>query len=449
LVNQNNVQYIISSNTNIKAITIGAGVVNATVSRNIVDTCTYTGTGGYGVIGIHAETGLASNSTISNNMISRLTADGWAPISSTDVIIGIRLSTGSNYKVYFNTVNISGTYAGRAGDSRCAAMHVASTVTGVDVRNNIFVNSFVNTNGAPGVGYAFASDAPAAAFTNINYNNYFVAGSQAVLGWAGSDQIDLATFTTSLGGNVNSKTDSIFFVSNGDLHLTGISIGNYNLQCVAVAGITTDIDNETRFSIPYMGADENVGSPLPVTLSTFTATTKAADALLSWTTVSETNNKGFEVERSINGRTFEKVGFVKGAGNSNRISNYGLTDVRAFDVTNSNILYYRLKQLDFNGKYSYSQVVRVTKNAEAANALSVYPNPYSSAYGVSFNAAKDGVATIEMLDLQGKVVATIDAAITSGNNLVPITEANNLNTGIYFVRLTVNGETQITKLVKN
>jgi hypothetical protein len=198
-----------------------------------------------------------------------------------------------------------------------------------------------------------------------------------------------------------------------------------------------------------MGADENVGSPLPVTLSTFTATTKAADALLTWTTVSETNNKGFEVERSLNGSTFEKVGFVKGAGKSNRTSNYGLTDVKAFDVTQSNVLYYRLKQLDFDGEYSYSQVVRVTKNAEAANALSVYPNPYSSAYGVSFNAAKDGVATIEMLDIQGKVVATLDAIITTGNNLVPITEANNLNKGIYFVRLTVNGETQVTKLVKN
>ena len=449
LVNKNTVQYIISSNRNIKAINIGAGVVNAVVSRNIIDTCTYTGTAGYGAIGIHAETGLASNTTISNNMISKLTGDGWSPIFSNDVIVGIRLNTGSDYKVYFNTVNISGTYAGRTGDSRCAAMHVASSVTGVDVRNNIFVNSFVNTNGAPGVGYAFASDAPPAAFTNINYNNYFVAGSQAVLGWAGSNQIDLATFTTSLGGNVNSKTDSIFFVSNGDLHLTGSSIGNLNLQCVAIAGITTDIDNETRFSIPYMGADENVGSPLPVTLSTFTATTKAADALLTWTTVSETNNKGFEVERSLNGSTFEKVGFVKGAGKSNRTSNYGLTDVKAFDVTQSNVLYYRLKQLDFDGEYSYSQVVRVTKNAEAANALSVYPNPYSSAYGVSFNAAKDGVATIEMLDIQGKVVATLDAIITTGNNLVPITEANNLNKGIYFVRLTVNGETQVTKLVKN
>jgi hypothetical protein len=59
------------------------------------------------------------------------------------------------------------------------------------------------------------------------------------------------------------------------------------------------------------------------------------------------------------------------------------------------------------------------------------------------------VATIEMLDIQGKVVATLDAIITTGNNLVPITEANNLNKGIYFVRLTVNGETQVTKLVKN
>jgi hypothetical protein len=282
-------------------------------------------------------------------MISRLTSDGYQPMSSTDALVGIRLSTGSNYNVFFNTVNISGSYVGAASGTKSAAIHVASVVTGINLRNNVFVNTFTNTSGTAGVAsYALASDAPSSAYTSINYNNYLVCGSQGILGWTGVDAVDLAAITTGLGGNVNSKTDSIFFVSNGDLHLTGTSIGNYNLQCVAVAGITTDIDNETRFSIPYMGADENVGSPLPVTLSTFTATTKAADALLSWTTVSETNNKGFEVERSINGRTFEKVGFVKGAGNSNRISNYGLTDVRAFDVTNSNILYYRLKQLDFN-----------------------------------------------------------------------------------------------------
>ncbi len=190
-------------------------------------------------------------------------------------------------------------------------------------------------------------------------------------------------------------------------------------------------------------------NPLPVTLTSFAANVKGADAILTWTTASEINNSGFEVQRSVDGRNFEKAAFVKGAGNSNKALNYSLTDAKAFAVAKSNVVYYRLKQVDFDGKYAYSQVVRVAKNAEAVNALSVYPNPYASAYSVSFTAAKEGMATIEMVDLQGKVVATKSAAIINGNNMVPMTEVTNLEAGVYFVRLTVNGETQMTKLVKN
>ncbi len=196
------------------------------------------------------------------------------------------------------------------------------------------------------------------------------------------------------------------------------------------------------------GASAN-GSTLPLTLTSFAANVKGADAILTWATASEVNNSGFEVQRSIDGRNFVKAGFVKGAGNSNKTLNYSLTDAKAFAVANSNVVYYRLKQIDFDGKFTYSQIVRVAKNAEAVNALSVYPNPYATSYSVSLTATKEGVATTEMVDLQGKVVATKSASIIGGNNMVPMTEVTNLEAGVYFVRLTVNGETQMTKLVKN
>jgi hypothetical protein len=87
----------------------------------------------------------------------------------------------------------------------------------------------------------------------------------------------------------------------------------------------------------------------PVKLTSFTATAKAADAFLNWTTASEINNKGFDVERSVDGRTFESIGFVKGAGNSTRMLNYSLTDAKAFEKTP--VMYYRLKQVDFDGNF--------------------------------------------------------------------------------------------------
>ncbi|MFA9212423.1 MAG: T9SS type A sorting domain-containing protein [Candidatus Methylacidiphilales bacterium] len=194
-------------------------------------------------------------------------------------------------------------------------------------------------------------------------------------------------------------------------------------------------------------AANSSASTLPVKLISFNGVAKNNDALLTWITASETNNKGFEVERSIDGRTFELVNFVKGAGNSNKNLNYTLTDANV--LSQLAIVYYRLKQIDFDGKTTYSQVVRVTKNAESMNSMIVFPNPFNNEYNVSFNAAKAGMVTLETVNLEGKVIVTKTTSVTQGANTVPVVEAANLSAGIYFVRLTVDGETQVMKLVKN
>lgn len=188
-------------------------------------------------------------------------------------------------------------------------------------------------------------------------------------------------------------------------------------------------------------------STLPVKLISFNGVAKNNDALLTWITASETNNKGFEVERSIDGRTFEYVNFVKGAGNSNKNLNYTLTDANI--LSKLAVVYYRLKQVDFDGKITYSQLVRITRNAESMNSMIVFPNPFNNEYNVSFNAAKAGIVTLETVNIEGKVVGTKTTTVTPGANTVPVVEAANLSAGVYFVRLTVDGETQVMKLVKN
>jgi hypothetical protein len=188
---------------------------------------------------------------------------------------------------------------------------------------------------------------------------------------------------------------------------------------------------------------------LPVTLTAFSATAKGNDVLLSWTTASEINNKGFEVERSADGRSFENVGFVKGAGNSNTKRTYALADDKAFIEAGSNVVYYRLKQVDMNGEYTYSNVVRVISTAQKANAVSAYPNPFNTTYNVSFDAVAAGTVSLQMVDLQGKVVATQTSATVKGFNAIAIHNVDGLQTGVYFVKVTVDGETQVLKLVKN
>jgi hypothetical protein len=206
--------------------------------------------------------------------------------------------------------------------------------------------------------------------------------------------------------------------------------------------------NGKYMHVAFGAKASNSGQTLPVKLISFVATAKENDVLLNWSTASETNNKGFEIERSTNGRTFEKVNFVKGAGNSSKVISYNFVDKNVWLLSVAEA-FYRLKQVDLDGKYTYSNIVRVDKNTKEANALSAFPNPYSNDYSISFTAINEGNATVEMMDIQGKVVAVKNAAVVNGANTISMDEASTLKAGIYFVRINVNGEMQTLKLVKN
>ncbi|MES2560730.1 MAG: BNR-repeat neuraminidase N-terminal domain-containing protein [Bacteroidota bacterium] len=197
-----------------------------------------------------------------------------------------------------------------------------------------------------------------------------------------------------------------------------------------------------------LGIASDASNVLPVKLISFTATAKTKDVMLNWATATETNNQGFEVEKSIDGRSFSKTGaFVKGAGNSKTMNNYALVDVDAF--TKAKVLYYRLKQVDFDGAYTYSPIVKVSAAAMGLNALSVFPNPYNTAYEVSFNALTEGVVAIEMTDLQGRVITSQSSTTAVGENTISMDNVSTVQAGIYFVRVTKDGESTVIKLVKN
>lgn len=431
-----------------EGILLESGVSNATITKNTVDNVVYTGTGGYGGKGIDINTGIAnSNIEVSNNMVSNILGDGWSALG-TDGIVGIRiLGTTGNVRLYHNTVHLTGT-ANRTSATVSAAVYAASGVTNLNVRNNIFMNGIVN-NTTASKAFAAGTDITNPATITINYNNYFAYGTQAVFGYLGGDVASLTAWKTAIGQDANSISDSTRFVSLSNLHLTSTSIGNYNMKAAPISGINTDIDNQARTApFYYMGADEIPSSPLPVTLTSLTANVKENNVLVSWTTASEVNNKGFEVERSVNGVDFTLIDFVKGAGNSSKVNNYSKLDLNAFNATASNVIYYRLKQVDVDGKYTYSQTVKVYQNVEAFSTVSIYPNPFVSQITVSFNAAAQSTAVIEILDIQGKVVATKTANTVNGSNTVEVNNTDNLQAGIYFARLTLNGEAQVIKLVK-
>jgi hypothetical protein len=178
------------------------------------------------------------------------------------------------------------------------------------------------------------------------------------------------------------------------------------------------------------------------------ATKVNEDVLVSWTTATEINNRGFNIERSIDGKTFEFVGFVKGAGNSNVTNNYRLEDANAFAITGVSKLYYRLKQMDNDGKFEYSDVISVN-NAELTTVeLDAYPNPFSDKLTVSVTAIETETVNIDVVDISGRVMLSLNKTIDNGKNLITIDEVSALNKGIYFIKLNSNGASKVVKMIK-
>lgn len=173
-------------------------------------------------------------------------------------------------------------------------------------------------------------------------------------------------------------------------------------------------------------------APLPVKLLNFSAEIDNNQTNLFWSTAAEVNNKGFELQRSLDGKNFTSVTFVKGAGNTNRVTRYNFKD------NNNSSAYYRLKQLDFDGQFEYSNTIKVV-NSELSIELS--PNPFNE--NIEINSLTP-ILNAEIIDITGKV-KIIEIANSNKLNI----NTSELGKGVYFIRIN-NGENVISKrIIKN
>lgn len=177
-------------------------------------------------------------------------------------------------------------------------------------------------------------------------------------------------------------------------------------------------------------------SPLPVELLSFNAILNSDKMVdLVWETASELNNDYFTMERSSDGITFENIGNVDGAGNSTIKISYAGLDPKPF----SGISYYRLKQTDFDGAFTYSQVVTVNLSSETPGAISmtVYPNPTTDQVNIQVNDGNLSMqSTVEIYNGLGQVVfSSLLANMATFNNSVFQVKTENFPAGIYILRL--------------
>lgn len=187
-------------------------------------------------------------------------------------------------------------------------------------------------------------------------------------------------------------------------------------------------------------------TPLPIELITFTGIRRDKKNYLEWKTLSEINNDFFTIEKSKDGYTFTEYGTVKGAGFSTTTKTYSLFDY----YPHNGITYYRLKQTDFNGEYTYSDVISIENTSNEIYVDNIHPNPTNGNINYTFYSTLAGNITIEFYDLLGKLILSEKQMVIEGNNtLSSKTEA--FEKGIYSMKVTFEktGFSAINKIIKN
>jgi len=201
------------------------------------------------------------------------------------------------------------------------------------------------------------------------------------------------------------------------------------------------------------------GGQLPVELTSFTANTSNGIIQLKWTTATEVNNYGFSVERSeaslnnpesgASSYIWETIGFVQGHGNSNSPKEYSFTDDLNLAFTpNLNYLHYRLKQIDNDGQYKYSDVIEISNIAPSKFQLfQNYPNPFNPSTTICYSIPQKSKVALKVFDVLGTEVTTLVNEEKEAG--VYTAEFNNagLSSGVYFYSLTADKYSSIKKFV--
>jgi hypothetical protein len=234
---------------------------------------------------------------------------------------------------------------------------------------------------------------------------------------------------------------------------TGVQSGSYANSHVLtplqethlMAGLVYSNIHTNQFPGGEIRTQMILDAPLPVELSSFTSVIYKNNVTLNWTTSSENNNAGFDIERSTSTSQWTKVGFVAGKGNSVTANDYSFSD----KGINVGVYNYRLKQTDFNGNFEYFNLSNeVTIGVPSVYNLSQnYPNPFNPSTKIDFDLPEDGIVSIALYDMTGKQVATlVNEAKTAGYHSVQF-NASSLSSGIYIYALRTNGFTSTKKMM--
>ncbi|MEZ4775967.1 MAG: T9SS type A sorting domain-containing protein [Bacteroidia bacterium] len=226
------------------------------------------------------------------------------------------------------------------------------------------------------------------------------------------------------------------------LHNTGggfVNIGgtlNAGLNQMTVSGINS-----------FGGITVGDPASFPVEWLDFQAVNDPMGVVLSWSTAFELNNDYFLVERSVDGNLFSAIGKVEGSGTTSDISTYTFNDHEALNL-NSNVFYYRLKQVDLNGQFDYSNIVEIRLESTVSLELKAFPSPFTDELTIQlFQNDLAANSTLKLVDMAGKLIWSQNVGHDSGTYDFSVPTAG-LSSGIYTVMVQSGNTVKYVRVVK-
>lgn len=380
-----------------------------------------------------------------NNTSNNATSDGGSPITDKGMVYGTSTNPDLSNSVFSTGTSGTGTYnsslTGLNAGTTYYARAYATNAVGTSYSTSEY--SFTTLASQPNT-QATINSITSASYGNLTINYTAGSGSSRLIYIRETNQVTnnpsngvsnySANTVFGAGSDLGNGTYVVFNGggAKGSLTVTGLdSTKDYYVRIAEYSGSGTTtnynlLDNQ-------LGTD---GSTFPVVLVSFTGKNTSEGINLNWATASEFNNNYFILEKSNDGNEFVAIGKVLGAGNSNLMTHYEFTDNNSIEKA----AYYRLRQVDFDGRFTLSKMIIVNQGTKDFGISSIVTYSKSASMFVSNKSNEDG--KIEVMDASGKLVFISHNVIHNQEVVVPLTTK-----GLYFVRVIVGNETLSQKFV--
>lgn len=377
-----------------------------TFNVTVTGTYTFTRTGSGSVFNIY------TNSFNPSSLCTNWLTSNFVAGTGTFASISVGLTAGVTY------ILVEGVYGTDATTPATSLPFNYSFTVMPPTGGAIYTGSSVYLN--PGSGFSYA-------YVIVNNATNQIVAISSTANLSNSTTYPTGAYTV-YGVSYNSSNSLTSFV--------GVNFSNFT---TAISTGSTYCANISKNSVAV-----TISTTLPVQFLPLTAKKLTKNSgLLQWGTASEVNTSHFDIERSSDGRNFSSVlGKTPAAGNSTTVKNYSFTDNSPLKGAN----YYRIKQVDKDGKIAYSNTALLNFNGDGA--ISIYPNPAISYLTVEYADLVPGKMQIQVIDGKGAVVVSQLQQVVSGMNTAKVNVAN-LATGMYTIKcMEANGNTHIMKFVK-